>query len=200
MSDGGSWRECVFRHAMEDGRIHLPEPQPLPGCDPNEKVPFILVGDDAFPMGPGLLKPYARRDLTVEQCIYNYRVCRARRISENAFGILSNRFRVFLTTIERPPDTIVEMVLASCALHNMLRRKCGRMYMPTGSVDVEDPNFQVVPGSWRTGDVDLLKLGNTNYKNPSKYAKAVQQIYTDYFAGPGAVPWQMSMINNTYEE
>lgn len=195
MSDGGSWRECEFRVALEDGRIKLPEPQALPGGDPEEKVPFVLVGDDAFPMGPGLLKPYARRDMTIDQRIYNYRLCRARRLSENAFGILSNRFRVFLSAIERPPETIVEMILASCSLHNMLRRNHPKLYMPTGSVDNEDMNFEVVSGSWRTGNVDLLKLGTTSYKNPSKYAKAVQEVFTRYFAGPGAVPWQRRMID-----
>lgn len=65
MSDGGSWRECEFRRALDEGRIKLPKPQALPG----EKIRFVLVGDDAFPLGPGLLKPYAKRDMTIPQRI-----------------------------------------------------------------------------------------------------------------------------------
>lgn len=126
MSDGGTWRVCAFCHAPEDGTTRLPKPQPLNRCYQEEKVPFVLVGNDAFPIGPGLLKPYTMRAMTKPQQIYNYHLCRARRLLENAFGILSNRFCVFLTTIDRLADTVVEMVLAACAMHNMLRRKCPR--------------------------------------------------------------------------
>lgn len=71
--------------------------------------------------------------------------------------------------------------------------------MPPGSVDAEDMNFAVVSGSWRTGDAELLKFGSTSYKNPTKYAKAVQESFTKYFVGPGQVPWQMRMIINPSE-
>lgn len=78
----------------------------------------------------------------------------------------------------------------------MLRRKNPKSYIPNGSVDSEDMNFEVVSGSWRTGDVELLKLGTTSFRNPTKYAKAIQEIYTRYFVGEGQVPWQMRMIVN----
>lgn len=58
-------------------------------------------------------------------------------------------------------------------------------YMSQGSVDVEDSNFQVVGGAWRTGDVDLLSLGTTVFQNQTQYAKAIQEILTDYFQTSG---------------
>lgn len=194
IADGGVWRQCALKLALDDGTVQIPEPAPLPGSCSDEAVPYVLVADDAFPLGPGMMKPYAKRDLTRAQRIYNYRLSRARRISENAFGILASRFRIFLTTIERPPYTVQAMVLASCALHNMLRRRCARHYMPQGTVDVEDSNFHLVGGSWRTGNVDLLSLGSTVYRNPTRYAKAVQEIFTNYFSNEGAVPWQANQI------
>lgn len=191
ISDGGIWQACAFKMAMDDGYINLPEPEEIAGSD--NKLPFVLVGDDAFPLGPGLLKPFARRDLSYEQRIFNYRLSRARRVSENAFGILSNRFRVFLSTIDRPPYTVEAMVLAACTLHNVLRRRCPTFYTPPGSVDQEDANFNVLGGRWRCGQ-QMHKLGSTTFRNPTVYAKAVQQEFMSYFVGAGKVPWQDKSI------
>lgn len=191
-ADGGIWQQCAFKIAMDDGYIHLPPPEPIAGI-PDMEIPFFVVGDDAFPLGPSLQKPYAKRDLTHNQRIYNYRLSRARRLSENGFGILSNRFRVFLTRIDRPPHIVQSMVLASCALHNALRRRCPRLYTPPGALDQEDNNFQVEEGTWRSGQ-ELQQLGATLYRNPTRYAKGVQEALADYFVGEGSVPWQDAAI------
>ncbi|KAG8239124.1 hypothetical protein J437_LFUL018788 [Ladona fulva] len=58
------------------------------GLLPNRQaeVLYVFVADDAFP--PCILKPHPNRDLTEEKRNFNYRLSRARRIVENAFGIL----------------------------------------------------------------------------------------------------------------
>ena len=40
---------------------------------------------------------------------------------ENAFGIMASRFRVLLTTMEQPTETVTYVVLACAVLHNILR-------------------------------------------------------------------------------
>lgn len=115
-ADGGIWQQCAFKMAIDDGYLQLPPPTPVRGI-PNMALPYFVVGDDAFPLGPTLLKPYAKRDMTYEQRSYNYRLSRARRLSENGFGILSNRFRVFLTRIERPPETAGRMQQSMLQAH-----------------------------------------------------------------------------------
>ena len=52
-------------------------------------------------------------------CSINYRLSRARRVVENAFGILTQRFRVFLRPIAVRFDVSDKIVKASC--YRMLR-------------------------------------------------------------------------------
>jgi hypothetical protein len=88
-SDGGVFGDSSLCAALEDGSIGLPEPQALPHDD--QPLPFFIVGDDAFPMRSWLQKPYPQRLMTRDERIFNYRLSRARRVVENAFGILSHR-------------------------------------------------------------------------------------------------------------
>nr|XP_022907401.1 protein ALP1-like [Onthophagus taurus] len=81
-SDGGVWRNCSLNEAMEANILNIP---------PNA----VIVADDAFPLTTSLLKPYSKRKLSRAERIFNYRLSRVRRISENAFGILASKFRIF---------------------------------------------------------------------------------------------------------
>ena len=65
-----------------------------------------FVGDHAFPLRRYLLKPYGYNNLTIKQRIFNYRLSRARRIAENAFGILASKLRIFERPTDHKPDTV----------------------------------------------------------------------------------------------
>nr|XP_027206502.1 protein ALP1-like [Penaeus vannamei] len=105
-SDAGVWDKRPLREAMDTGFFNVPRPAPLPFT--NIRCPYMIVGDDAFPLKLYLMKPYPGKDLSVEQGVFNYRLC-ARRVSENAFGILSAKFRVFKQPICTTPKNVEDI-------------------------------------------------------------------------------------------
>lgn len=134
-SDGGIFRDSLMYEKLENGLM------------PNGG---FLVGDDTFPLKTYLLKPYSHKPLTLKQKIFNYRLSRARRIVENAFGILSNRFTIFQKPIKTAVDVTKKIIRTACALHNYLRITNTNAYLPQGSLDIEDVDAGVVIlGSWR---------------------------------------------------
>jgi hypothetical protein len=74
---------------LDEENLGLPPATPLPNDD--LPIPFAIVADDAFPLRTWLMKPYPHRFMSPQQRIFNYRLSRARRVVENAFGILAHR-------------------------------------------------------------------------------------------------------------
>ena len=72
------------------------------------------MADDAFAMSSYLIKPYAQNHLTKEKRIFNYGLSRAWRVVENAFEILANCFRVFMTPIALCPEKVEVITLTCC--------------------------------------------------------------------------------------
>ena len=143
VSDGGVWNKCGLTKATEDGTVDLPPPKCLPfGV---QRLPYVFVGDAAFELKKHMMKPYPQHDLTEDKRVYNYRHSRARRISENLFGILANRWCVFRSVLLLPPDTMDLLVFTALGLHNFLRQSssCGT-YCPVVLVDQEQDG-QVIP-------------------------------------------------------
>ncbi|MGH0146353.1 UNVERIFIED_CONTAM: hypothetical protein FKN15_007788 [Acipenser sinensis] len=199
VSDGGVWNKCTLSQALQDNSLHLPQPSALPLC--NDPVPYMVVAEEAFGLKKWIMKPYPQIQLNPENCIFNYRLSRARRCVENAFGILANRWRVFRSTIALAPEKVSHLVLDACALHNYLRTQntSRQIFTPSDSIDFEDVQTgQIIPGQWRT-DIptdsmyDIVTVGSNNYFND---AKTVRDAYRKYFNSDiGAVSWQKNMLH-----
>ena len=161
---------------IEDETLGLPQACPI--VQGQRDVSYFIVADDAFALKKWLLSRQER--------IANYRISRARRVVENAFGILVARFRVLLTTIELPPDIVKDLVMTCAVLHNILRSQ----YQNHGAQqpgDGEDPDF---------GGVELVGDGANHgaKRNPSREAKRQRDYMKQYFNNAGAVPWQDDRI------
>lgn len=100
----------------------LPPPKLLPNSD--LVLPHVFVGDDAFRLHTNMMKTYIREAAMGHRIegAFNYRLCRARRTSENAFGILAQVFRIFFTPIGIKPETVDNVIIVCCCLHKMLRK------------------------------------------------------------------------------
>ena len=113
-SDAHIYNNSELRAGLENDDI---VGWPLP--NDNQDVPYFLVGDDAF----ALMKPYSARNLNRQERIFNYRLYRARRVVENAFGILANRFQALLTIMCHHADTVRLIVKDCILLHNVMRSR-----------------------------------------------------------------------------
>lgn len=65
-SDGGIFKSSSIGKAFDEGRMNIPQPAAIREEEPI--LPYCLVGDEAFPLKPYLLRPYpGRGGLTPEQ-------------------------------------------------------------------------------------------------------------------------------------
>ena len=190
-SDGGTFQDCGFYRALNEDKLGLPADDPLP--NDTEPMPYSIVADDAFALRTWLMKPYPNRKLTHGSRIFNYRLSRARRVVENAFGILSNRFRCLLTTMQQDPNNVLRIAMACCVLHNLLLNRFPNL--PTGMVDAENPlTHEVCPGTWRDEEA-LTGLQQLRGNTGSKAAKHQRNYFRSYYNCPiGKVAWQDDVI------
>lgn len=192
ISDGGVFHNTDVYKKIENKTLGLPEHSTLPSG--NVPVPYLFVVDDAFALTRNMMKPFPF-DLSQgnPKRIFNGRLSRARRIVENAFGILSAVFRVLRKPFETNPE-IVEIVTLACVyLHNFLRAKSSReLYTPSKTFDLEDTDSGIIiPGSWRqeieTGGLIALQ------RKPRKSSHDAENIRNEllrYFLNEGSVSWQ----------
>ena len=76
----------------------------------------MLLGDDAFALKPYHIKLYPTQNLTPER-VFNCRLSRGGRRSENLFGILPNRWRIYHIIIMLDLPVVTDITLATLPLH-----------------------------------------------------------------------------------
>lgn len=81
--------------------------------------------------------------------MFNYRLSRSQRTTENAFGILVARWQIFRKHIRAKPTTVDYIMKACLCLHNYLRLTDNAQYLPWGFDDSEVGNGTIKADDWR---------------------------------------------------
>ena len=189
MSDAGVFANSRLSKLMERNKLNLPAPRQLTN---DFTCPYMVVGDEAFPLRENLMKPYHRTGLVNKEIIFNYRLSCARRVVENAFGILANGFRIFRAPIPLKVSSVKKVVLAATALHNYLRTRRMLQSDPVERVDYEDTGTgNITSGNWRSthSERGLAPLPVRGGRIAAT-TKILCNNLSGYFSGVAAVPWQ----------
>ncbi|KAF0687727.1 protein ANTAGONIST OF LIKE HETEROCHROMATIN PROTEIN 1-like, partial [Aphis craccivora] len=152
----------------------------LPGTD--MIVPHVILGDQAFRLHKHILRPFSQKAARGDnsKTIFNYRLSRARRVTENAFGLLSQVFRVFYQPINIAPTTVDDLIIVTCCLHNMLR---------DAYLEHNGKAYYQFDQEYSTVNNMRSFSGESGFINTE--GVIVRDIFKDYFANIGAVPWQI---------
>lgn len=177
-ADSTIFKRSSFWNMLQSNLLCIPKENPL-----NENggisTPFVLVGDEGFPLHTNLMRPFGGTHLDITKRIFNYRLTRARRYVQCAFGILTNKWRIFHRPLNVSNDFAIKIVKACVILHNFVRRNDGYNFEDTlthaGLYDSPRPETtSTLRGSWR--------------------ANAVRKNFAHYFMNDTSVPWQFNNI------
>lgn len=119
----------------------------------------------------------------------NYRLSRVRRTTENTFGIMCQCFRVFFTPINILPETVDNLIMAACIIHNLLRGE--RIVYPTDSTDGD----LITDIQTNTNMIQFGAVGG----NATHEAFRVREAFKGYFKRrSGSVSWQQKHVTSLF--
>ena len=157
------------------------------------------MGDEIFLLKTYLMRPYPGSGITESESIYNYRHSRARRVIENAFGILCSQWRIFFTPIIAKEENVEHVVAACIVLHNYLTSSGNSDYCPSGYCDYETTSGEVVAGQWRRGSNSTSNgISALRGRRPRDDALYMRDCLKEYLnSEAGSLPWQLDYVRRT---
>jgi len=200
-NDSGVLAKSEIGKRFEENKMNLPAPRKVNSCS-YDPLPYYLVGDEIFPLKDWMMRPYPGK-LTEEQSVFNYRHSRARRVIENAFGILRSRWRIFSRPIKATVENVEIYVWAAICLHNYLRLTDNAMNTHAGFVDCNSKSGQIKEGEWRSDqgpveDCCWRNLKKVRGSRPNSKSTEMRDALKDYTnSEEGSVDWQLRYVRST---
>ena len=155
----------------------------------NVRLPYTFVCDDAYPLKKNLMKPISGSKLTPEEDIFNGRLSRARRSVECSFGILANKWRLLLKSIETSDELADIIVKCTTVLHNIVIDKEGtdRVLLDQILHKLDASEIQHLRG---------ISTGR-RYNRSATNAITIRNCWKTYFNSPaGSVEWQSRYVKS----
>lgn len=178
-SDGAIFRDSQLGKSLYDDKLDIPPSKLLPNS--NIELPHVIVADEAFPLYKHIMRPYPGTQLRQNVSNKIYRHSRARRVSENAFGILAKKFRIYSQKLQISPEHLDKVIMATVCLHNFLRGDDENLWQP-GELETNDTTL---------GMQDIPRVGG----NATNEAFAIRDSFNSYFnSNEGRVLWQNDII------
>jgi hypothetical protein len=114
-----------------------------------------------------------------EKRIFNYWFSRARRVVENAIGLLSQIFQIYQRTLRSLPENADNVTFAACILHSYLRDKGVGLSDLDSSVDV------------RSNPTKLPNQGGSGHQSVFE----VRDGFKQFFNSPSeSLPWHNERV------
>ncbi|XP_031776798.1 uncharacterized protein LOC116415772 [Nasonia vitripennis] len=179
-NDASVFAATDFSRKLFNNELNIPNSRCL--INTNIRMPFTLVGDEIFPLGHHLMKPFSRRCInSVTQRIFNYRLSRARFTIECAFGILCAKWRVLNRALNFKLKTTNNIVAACICLHNYIitrnRPHLNNMHNANNRRREDDDYAQQIQGL------------------PRDAPAIIRNRFAEYFVSDvGSIPWQYQYI------
>lgn len=181
----------IGRHLINN-TLNLPSPRSIVENGP--QLPFVLVGDEAFALTSFMMRPYPRaNNLNLQKKVFNYRLSRARRIVECAFGIFTARWRIFRRPLSTNIHNAISIVKATVCLHNFLMQK-------DLAVSAEKRQYMLSPSDYANvcSTSQLHCFDNTEIVNGIQSAVNIRDAFTNFFCTVGAIEeqWEKALQND----
>ena len=149
--DGSTNNSSVLKSSglyklFEENQFNVPAPTEAEGFE--DPLPYFLLGHEISPLKTWLMRPFPE-SLDQSKKIFSYRLSRARRTIENAFGILVARWRIFKRPRRASIETVQSVIGACVCLHNYLETTQSSSYTPQGFTEVEIFDGAIKEGDWK---------------------------------------------------
>lgn len=188
-ANGSEVDSTVFRN-WEVGNKIITNQLPLPEdvTIGTIKIPFYFVADNAFPST-------RNKTLEADEKAFNYRLSRARRCVENAFGILTAKWRCLRRQLECEPESAKSIALACVILHNYLMKTDKKIYCPKSFEDHYE-NGVLIEGEWRNSSGCLLESDDEPMEIDSNISSHfIRDKIKNYVTSAyGRLPWEKELL------
>ncbi|KAJ8896392.1 hypothetical protein PR048_001736 [Dryococelus australis] len=134
--DGGAYgKDC---DSIAGKTLNIPSPKPLP--DTGEELSSMFIGDEAFALHSNFLRPYGGREV-------DHFVTRARRFTECAFAMMSNKWKIFHQPLNISTGLAVDTVKACCIVQNFIHKEEGLRTTSVDTIIDENSEPSTIPRS-----------------------------------------------------